>query len=295
MLKIFLQIFLITLLFAAIASSVKINEFTVDPQTDWDGSNGTVTSSDEWIEIYNDELSPVNLTDWKLSMIDGSPANQTLTEIIPAEDYLVILNPTGDMSQSGQLILYDSLGNVVDSVTFGTWNDSDVSDNAPDGNADGQSDECLARIPNGQDNGVDSDDFQKVKCTYGAENGVLPQNEQGLNVTISGKIVLTILPRWLEFGMVQPGSTNNPALNGPIIFNATGSDDDVNVEITAVSGFPFEQGLKIDGGAPVGKLWTVLHSSPIKTAVPTLDIPADAESGSNQGTIEYMITGNPSP
>ena len=70
MLKVFLQIFLISLFFAAIVSSVKINEFVVDPQTDWDDDNST-NSDDEFVEIYNDGLTSVDLTGWILVLNDS--------------------------------------------------------------------------------------------------------------------------------------------------------------------------------------------------------------------------------
>jgi len=128
-----------------------------------------------------------------------------------------------------------------------------------------------------QDTGIDKNDFIKTECTYNAENGVTPQNQQDLNVTITGTVAFQVLPRNLEFGFVQPGSQNNPATNGPIIFNITGSTADAQVEITEVFGFPFNQGLKIDGQPATGSFWIINYTSPIQIAFPTLDIPEDAQ------------------
>ncbi len=148
-------------------------------------------------------------------------------------------------------------------------------------------------MPNGIDTNIDANDFVKIKCTYGMENGVTPPNQQDLNVTISGIIIFQVLPRNLEFGSVQPGSFDNPALNGPIVFNITGSTTDVNVEVTEVTGFPFEQGLKIDGEPALGRFWMILYASPIQTAFPTLDIPEDSPAGNSKGKIVYTVSGIP--
>ena len=288
---VFYSLFFI-LFFTTFSSAILINEFTVDPQTDWDGS-GNATSSDEWVELYNEEQNPINFSGWSLALIDGSNATQNLTGTIQPGAYKIILNPIGTQNNDGQLLLYNSAGDLVDAVTFGSWDDGNTDDNAPNGNADSTSNECLARIPNGFDTNNDAANFQKTRCTFGAENGVLPPNEQELNVTIAGRIVFHVTPRGLEFGVVQPGSFNNPALNGPIVFNVTGSGADVNVEITQIIGFPFEEGLRIDGNLALGSFWAIPASSPIRTAVPTLDVPLDAPPGNNQGTIVYTISGTP--
>lgn len=275
------------------ASAIVINEFTTDPQTDWDGG-GTITSSEEWIELYNPSNESINLTGWNITIDDSTTTNastQKLTGAIASNNYKVIFKPTGGLNNDGQIFLVDNLGNLIDSVSYGKWDDGNETDNAQNGNANSESDECLARIPNAMDTNIDSTDFKKIKCTYGAENGMPLPNEQGLNATIKGIIKLEILPRWLEFSLLNQGSTNNPALNGPIIFNATGSTTDFNIEVTEVTGSPFDVGLKLDSEPATGKLWTILYSSPIQTTEPTLDVPEGTTVGQNTGTIVYTITG----
>lgn len=281
------------ILIISVSSALKINEFVVDPQTNWDQS-GTIGDNDEWIELFNEGTSDFDLTNWKLVMNDSLAVNasvETLTGTILPNSYKTILNPAGSLNFNGQIQLFDSSGVLVDSVTYGNWNDGNLSDNAPTANSNSAEDECLARIPNGQDTNLDSRDFVKTTCTYNKENKVLMPNEQGLDVTIAGKIMLKILPRYLDFGIAQPGSFNNSALNGPITFNATGSTTDVKIQIVNVTGYPFSQGLRIDNQNPLGKFWSLIVSSPVQSAIPTLDVPSDAVPGSNEGTIVYMITG----
>ncbi|MFH1803123.1 MAG: lamin tail domain-containing protein [archaeon] len=293
--KVIISLFL-TILLTSLSSAIVINEFTVDPQTDWDNS-GSATVSDEWIELYNPSNQTLNLTGWTIVMDDSLTTNASiefLDKTLPPFSYTVILNPEGTMSMSGQIIIYNELDQLIDSVTYGTWDDGNPIDNAPDGGADSYADECIARIPNGQDTDIDSDDFIKTECTYNAENDIIAPNEQNLIVTIAGRIVFNVFPRLLDFGLVQPGSFDNPATNGPIIFDVTGSEQDVNVQITNVTGFPFEDGLKIDGSPALGASWFIPFTNPIVNATPTLDIPSDAQAGQAEGTIIYTVTG-PTP
>lgn len=161
---------LVALVFAAAgARAVLINEFVVDPQSDWDGDGG-IDSGDEWIELYNPSINSINLDGWKLNLIDSSNASQALQGFIAPQDYVIILNPNGSQSNDGRIELVDSVGNLVDAVSYGNYGDGDILDNAVDGNAIALYDECLARYPNGVDTNHDNDDFVKMFCTYDAEN-----------------------------------------------------------------------------------------------------------------------------
>jgi hypothetical protein len=163
-------VIVITVMFSYIASAkVVINEFVVDPQQDWN-NNSYLTSSDEWIELYNNDLTPADLTGWTLALNDTSPEIESLSVIIPPDSYHVIINPMDEQNNNGMLILYDPYGNAIDSVTYGNYNDSNLLDNAQDGNAIDVFDECLARFPNAADTGIDSDDFKKQQCTFGLTN-----------------------------------------------------------------------------------------------------------------------------
>jgi hypothetical protein len=126
--------------------------------------------------------------------------------------------------------------------------------------------------------------------------------DQGLNVTISEDVVAQISPTTVEFGSVSPGSSDNAASNGPIEFNATGSNTNITIEVANVTGFPFATGLKLDAGSPVGMTWdlTCIPNGDMCTfagdsTIPTLDVPAGAPAGNAAGTITYTITGPPAP
>ncbi len=64
---------------AATTASVLINEVVTDPQTDWSTNNfngqpgsGSITESDEYVEIYNASGQTLNLTGWYLVFTDSA-------------------------------------------------------------------------------------------------------------------------------------------------------------------------------------------------------------------------------
>lgn len=155
-----------------VSANIYINEFTVDPKTDW-GASGGITSSDEFFELYNNGGLDIDLNNWKLILNDSTNEEQNLSGNITAGGFFVMLNPAGIQNNDGQLILYDDSGTEIDKVTYGNWDDGNVSDNAPDGNANDVNDECLSRITDGQDTDIDGDDFIKGICTFGTANSPL--------------------------------------------------------------------------------------------------------------------------
>ena len=123
--------------------------------------------------------------------------------------------------------------------------------------------------------------------------------DQGLEVTVGEDITLLITPSIVDFGTVVPG-LGKPAVNGPITFDATGSNVDVHVEVSAVTGFPFAGStLLLDGDStPVGKFWDLVCLTPLTVCTyapafttPTLDVPIGTSKGSYEGTITYTVTG----
>ncbi len=124
--------------------------------------------------------------------------------------------------------------------------------------------------------------------------------DQDITVTIGEDINVVISPGTVEFDTVAPGTNDNPATNGPIEFDATGSNVDVNIEVTDVMGFPFEDGLMLDGVPALGSSWDLictivdsLCTYTTESTVPTLNVPTGAAQGINPGTITYTITGSP--
>ncbi len=228
----------VALLLCQLASAVVINEFAVDPQQDWD-SSGVISSTDEWFELYNDGASAVDLTGWALWLEDTTNETEILSGTIAAGGYRVIENPSGQQNNIGRLILYDNSNVVIDSVTYGAWDDGNSADNAADGNADSINNECLARSPNGADSGIDADDFVKTKCTKGFSNDLDAGSSN--NITIIATIANS-MPVIEGVVIEDEDSGKNgiqiyplPGQNKTVAITATVSDSDGYSDISSVT------------------------------------------------------------
>lgn len=107
------------------SSQVVINEIA------WMGT--TVSSSDEWIELYNAGNLAHGLAGWTLTAADGTP-NIILSGFIPAGGYM-LLERTDDGSVPGiaaDLIYTGALGNTFEKLRLKD-SGSAVVDETPDG------------------------------------------------------------------------------------------------------------------------------------------------------------------
>lgn len=186
---------------------ILINEIVTDPQQDWtdnDGGNsvsfdlfpgtGTITTTDEWLELYNAGPCAIDFTEgtgWMMNFIDGSDATLdfqnpgstqfvfsnggSLTNFQPGE-YLVIGNPPGSMNNDIFIQLINASGTVIDDVELGDDPENDGNgDGAADGsgtggNATSIANEVVARLPNAIDTNNDVDDFVQQHTTIGFSN-----------------------------------------------------------------------------------------------------------------------------
>ncbi len=164
-------------------ASIKINEIVTDPQQDHDGS-GIIGSSDEYFELYNPSDSPVDLTNWRLELIDATPETKTLEGIISPFSYSVILNPPGQQNVDGRIELYDPTNALINAITYGIWDDGNILDNLPDGGTSGIFNESLSRFPDGSDN------WLKTRATPGTPN--VPAPTTGIIFTTG---LLSLLPK----------------------------------------------------------------------------------------------------
>ncbi len=113
-----------------ISNDIHFTEVVTDPQQDWgdtEGGNGiafdaypgsgTVGTTDEWIEIANGRDETVDLTGWRVEMIDGTDATEWLTDTeFQPDEFLVLGNPEGDLKNTTTLKLYDQVDALIDEL-----------------------------------------------------------------------------------------------------------------------------------------------------------------------------------
>ncbi len=102
-------------------SPVFVNEFIVDP----------VAGGSEWIELYSPSETAFSIYGWTLE--EGSGTKTTLQGNIGGENhYFAIPKSNGALNNSGDIIiLRDATDAIAHSVTYGDWDDGNISDNAP--------------------------------------------------------------------------------------------------------------------------------------------------------------------
>jgi len=160
-----------------------INEFTSDPQ---DGEN-------EWVEIYNNTYNDIKLDGWIIE--EGSGAKTKLSGTIPGQSenkFFTVNSINGNLNNAGDIImLKDKDGRIIDSVTYGNWDDGNKTDNAPvasDPNS-------VARITDGLNSNNNLTDFavtarltKNVKNIIGGEIKII---SPGAKETVKSKIIIS--------------------------------------------------------------------------------------------------------
>ncbi|EKD41752.1 MAG: hypothetical protein ACD_73C00548G0001 [uncultured bacterium] len=134
-----------------------ISEVITDPQQDWNDSsggngvpfdaisgNGTIGTTDEWIELKNISGDVVDLTFWSVNFHDGSDEtfffSESTDEILfsdsgsvdsfNSQETLVITDPPGDMKNVITIELFGEEQNLVDSVSIVDGNALSADDEA---------------------------------------------------------------------------------------------------------------------------------------------------------------------
>ncbi len=121
-----------------------INEFLSDPHS----------GEKEWIELYNSEDGDVVLGGYTLYDGVGKIANVTGT--IEAFGFRTAYLTSSKLNQTGdRIVLMDPTGDVVDSVSYGNWEDGDITDNA----GAPKKGYSTARNSDGEDTDIDQSDF----------------------------------------------------------------------------------------------------------------------------------------
>lgn len=148
-------------------SDVVINEFVADPS---DGEK-------EWIELYNTSGNLIDLSGWAIH--EGSGSVTQLSGILgtsgPAR-FLVIENPAGNLNNGGDsIVLRDKEKQSIDTVSYGSWDDGNLSNNAPAA-ADPY---AVARVNDGTNSYNNAFDFAvTTRPTKGASNSIVASDNE---------------------------------------------------------------------------------------------------------------------
>lgn len=147
----------------------------------------------EWIELYNPTRHEIELSGWTLE--DGARAMVMLSGRIGAQDlkrFLLVDLPAGFLRNSGDAVeLRDARKFLIDSVTYGDWDDGDVLNNAPRA-GDPTS---LARAGDGANTYNNKSDFLVTTTpTKGESNRITKESEEPSRGRYTGVIISEILP-----------------------------------------------------------------------------------------------------
>ncbi len=156
-----------------------INEFMSDPNS----------PDKEWIELFNTGDHQVLLDGYTL--YDGVGKIATVTGTIASSGFRTVYLSSSRLNQSGDLIVFkNSLGNIVDRVAYGDWDDGDVSDNAP---APGKGD-SVARSSDGETTDDNKIDFSyTITPTPNQPNNITPKEiSQSSSNSGGGSSVITM-------------------------------------------------------------------------------------------------------
>lgn len=187
---------------------IVINEFMASNDTTKADQDGEY---DDWIEIYNNSSSAIDISGYGLSDdfseldVFTFPSGTTLQP-----DEYIIVWADGDVNQNGYhadfkisasgetLYLTDTNKNLIDSVNFGSQN----------------SDEAFGRFPNG------TGSFQVLPATFGAKNN----NGQTTNsiIEVSNRDNILVYPNPTNALFTIKVESANYKTNAVAVFNSTG-------------------------------------------------------------------------
>ncbi|MEK7606925.1 MAG: lamin tail domain-containing protein [Patescibacteria group bacterium] len=201
-----------------VAGDMVINELVADP----------VLGSNEWIELFNKTANSFDISGFKIYDGSGS-AIATLAGSIPAGGFFVVDISSSKLNNSGDVVTFQNASSVaIDTMTYGDWDDGDVSNNAP--SADDPN--SIARIGSSQDTGNDAQDFAvTTTVTKGAANIITdvftpPPSGGGGSFTASDVAMNEFVAQpesgneWIELYLNRAESV---ALDGWKIYDGTGN------------------------------------------------------------------------
>ena len=140
---------------SAVMSQVVFNEIMADPASDWsttDGNNDYHYRDDEWVEIYNAGLQPVDITGWRITDFssDSSWTYGFEGVILPGETIVVYGNDAYAWEDSmGYSRVGLSLANTGETVYLYKADLTTLADQHTYDDDDAEDDRSCGRCPDG--------------------------------------------------------------------------------------------------------------------------------------------------
>ncbi len=240
---------------AAGSLNIVVNEIA------WMGTESSY--SDEWIELYNNTDSAVNLDGWALKAVDDTPKID-LAGIIPGKGFYLLERTddttipnitadhiyTGALSNKGEYLqVFDSQNNLVDEVNCG---DGWFAGNNSTKQTMERINPLLAANPSNWQTSQNPDGTSKAQNSSGLPEAGSPQIEDE-KVTETGTLTTTTYPSGIIFSEILPSPEGPDAENEWIeIFNKNDFEIDLSGwKISDVMGstktYTFSEGIKIKG------------------------------------------------
>jgi len=197
------------------SAKVVINEFEQNPPGD--------DSGNEWIELYNNDSTSVNIGGWKLINSGGKVVTIPDDTVIAVHGYWVANWTNGSLEDSNEYItLYNATGTEIDNTLT-----------AADDNND---ERCWARYPNGIDTDSDND-WKYQTSTMGETNRVLVEPVDTTPPTTNVTAPPTLWPGKPDETTI-PSGTPLPWTSEPVqlwFFRTDNSDSGTGVAYTNLS------------------------------------------------------------
>lgn len=160
------------------AGDVVINELVSDP----------VDGSEEWVEIYNRTSRVMELSDFVIK--DGSGAVTKLSGSLGVDSssrFMAILSPKGNLNNEGDQITLYYKETVIDQMSYGSWNDGNVSNNA----IIGRDPRSVCRGQDGIDSDEDGSDFTICTPTLAQSNQIFTESAAIAKAGEAAQLVLS--------------------------------------------------------------------------------------------------------
>ena len=142
--------------------NVVINEFLVHPTYDWN-SDSSVNNLDQWVEFYNPTEQDISLDGW---FLQTSTFSGVLSGVIPSKGFVYLISMPESLDDDDVLVLKNDEGVLVDSVSYGDYDDGYTGNNAPTPPPS----KSTGRISDGFDTDNDKVDFVIMQPTLGNSN-----------------------------------------------------------------------------------------------------------------------------